>query len=147
MIRLTSPTESLCHSLMSNLRAHDRVEVEALGRGTTGAVLWEAVKVAHEAHAVTIDRELVCIFGVQPDGTVWLLGTPLLDRRLITLCKLAPAFINRWLNRFEFLSNITDQRNRRIVMWLRWLGFSFGEPFDLNGHTFLPFALTKARHV
>jgi hypothetical protein len=145
MITLHSPTLEDCRHLMSNLRSRDRDEVLALGSGIDGDRLWQACREAHEAHSVYEGDDLVCIFGVQPEGIVWLLGTAHLDRRLLKLCKLAPAFIARWSQRFPKLFNMTDKRNTRIILWLRWLGFQFGESVDVNGHTFLLFS--KVRHV
>jgi hypothetical protein len=117
--------------LLKNLRPHDAAEIEATG-GITEMKLWECIEGANEAYSVfTEDRELVCIFGINPhpvdqhQGIVWLLGTHLLDRHLKTLCKASTYWLKRWHTKYPVLTNHTDQRNKKVLRWLQWLGFKF----------------------
>jgi len=146
MITTAPPTVFDCQHLMSNLRPHDEAEVVALG-GRTATELWDAVRASHEAQAVFEDGKLVCIYGINPHpakcvGIVWLLGTPLLDSRMISLCKQAREVIARWQQSFAVLTNCTDSRNTRILVWLRWLGFRLVGAIPVNGHNFIQFEKT-----
>jgi hypothetical protein len=150
MITFRSPTLADCEHLLANLRPADRAEIDKAGNLTAAEMF--AVAQNEDTFAVTTEAgDLICIYGVHPlppqphIGIVWLLGTDLLDRYLLCLCKRAPAVIEGWFKKYRILSNMTDRENRRILMWLRWLGFTFVSDVAVRGHPFVQFV--KERHV
>lgn len=125
-------TEFDCYELMDNLRPGDRREMAVAHPGLTVDDLWGSCKAPHQAtSAFAPDGKLICIFGVNEYplsptvGIPWLLGTPLLDRYMLSVCKLARKHVAGWHERYETLTNVTDSRNTRILRWLKWLGFKF----------------------
>jgi hypothetical protein len=145
MIEFQPATAFDCGVLFSNLRAHDRAEMEAAHPDLTAMDLWDACKAPHEATAAFHDGELICIFGVSAHpvyadiGIPWLLGTPLLDGFMLHVCKLGRKYVAEWLQRYTVLTNLTDKRNRRIILWLRWLGFKFAPEEVPMGPNAIPF--------
>lgn len=140
-----------CHTLVSNLRAHDRAEMEASRGGITAEDMidsaWRSKGSAMSAHC---KDGLVCIYGVAPSsepgvGIPWLLGTDLLDHHMKSLCKRARAELAYWHRTYPTLTNYTDRRNIRILVWLRWLGFKLVRtvPVGPNSTPFIQFL----RHV
>ena len=154
MIEFKPATVFDCSALLSRLRTHDRAEMEAAHPHLTAMDLWDACKAPHDATSAFTDAgELVCMFGVsthpvrQDVGIPWLLGTPLLDRYMLSVCKIARERLAGWLQRYTVLTNLTDLRNRRIIMWLRWLGFSLGAtiPVGPNATPFIQFSKSAQR--
>lgn len=142
-----SPTMKDCYDLAANLRTHDRAEMQAARGGLSPGDLWLSCLERWHGYAVRDAQErLVCIFAVNPHhdaydtvGVPWLLGTPLLDRHLLSASRGARQAIAFWHKRFQTLTNFTDERNTVILKWLRWLGFKFTNSVDLHGHTFIQF--------
>jgi hypothetical protein len=148
MIHFRSPTPADCENLLANLRPADRAEIDKAGNITPQEMF--AVAGNEDTFAVfTEGGDLICIYGVHPlppqphIGVVWLLGTRLLDSHLFCLCKRAPEVIRGWFEKYEILSNMTDRENRRIIMWLRWLGFSFTTSVEVRGHPFVQFVKVR----
>lgn len=145
-LSFTPPTLEDCVELMKNLRPGDEAEVLASWGHLMPAHLWVGCARAHEAFTVRDHMgNLVCLFGVgkgkeEGVGVPWLLGTKHLDRRLLSLCKIARERIKEWHKVFPYLINMTDQRNTRILLWLRWLGFRLGDEI-LVGPDRTPFIL------
>jgi hypothetical protein len=145
MITFRTTSAADCRTLVANLRPQDRAEMQATRGGLTVEDLWDAAQEATQCFAAYLGGKLVCIFGVNPHptegvGVPWLLGTPLLDRYMISVCKQAKAILVDWHTAYPTLTNFTACRNTRILNWLRWLGFSFGDTVVLNGHTFIQFS-------
>jgi hypothetical protein len=147
MITYRSLTSEDVHELYAKLRPADKREVEAVTGRCDPADLIATLATQHEALAAHGADGLVCVFGVGEHpvdpfetGVPWLLGTDLLDHHMITLCKQARAIVERWHQRFPLLTNFTDKRNRRVILWLRWLGFKFIGETPINGVAFTQFA-------
>ena len=146
MITFRSPTMADCYNLAANLRDSDRDEMLAARGGITPGDLWGALRDRWDGKAAFAeDGKLICIFAVNPHptegvGVPWLLGTPLLDRYMISVCSHARDVLKLWHKKFHTLTNFTDIRNRRILNWLRWLGFRFGDTVALNGCIFINFS-------
>jgi hypothetical protein len=94
----------------------------------------------------------VCIFGVAPVSILsdvaapWLLATPLLGVHRRTLIAVARAYVAQMLGEYPVLTNYVDDRNAPSIRFLRWLGFSIGEPerFGVAGRLFRRFELRGA---
>lgn len=151
MIRYVPTTIYHISELLHDLRAADRAEVAAARGRVTAMQLWDDVKGAHRViTAMDSCNRVVAVFGVSRHpaeadvGVVWLLGTDLLDRYIVSLCKEARRFIVDWHKTFCILTNFTDERNTRVLRWLRWLGFIFApEPILVRGHRFIQFISSR----
>jgi hypothetical protein len=136
-IEFQKPTIFDVTRLMRHLRPHDQAELAALG-GKSEMDLWSALQESIEAFAVYDGVDLVCLCGVNPhphdthQGVIWLLGTDLLDSRLKSLHKYAPAFIKEWHKKFPVLTNLTDQRNTVVLRWLQRLGFKLINTYEVG---------------
>lgn len=116
------------------MRDADRAEVEAMG--TTP---WEALETSLAKSAQTwtllIDDEPAAMFGVGDlnilarKGSPWLLGTDAIDRNRASFAKRSVFWRDQLLARYDILTNIIHAENAASIRWLRWLGFSFSEPF------------------
>jgi len=143
-----------CNELVANLRTHDRAEVVAArGSMITALDLWASVEKCDERFSVFSGDGLICIYGLAQHpthphvGVVWLLGTPLLDRHMFSLCREAKLMLAQWHKQYAVLTNMTDQRNRRILRWLKWLGFKFVNEVPI-GPEAIPFIIFQSvRHV
>jgi hypothetical protein len=141
-----TPTYEDCELLAAEMRPADRRECEAVtGTAKLAPDLWRCTQNCFECQSMFVDGKLVAIFGVgfyPGDDTVgipWLLGTRELDRFMFSLCRDSKATVARWHERFAVLTNCTDKRNRRILMWLRWLGFQILPTEIPTGMQQLPF--------
>lgn len=151
-LTFTPPDRTDAIELAQEMRDHDVAEcAAALGYVPNPEEILEWCDGCVESFAVRDeDGRLICIFGVRRSedpsgyGIPWLLGTAMLDVRMISLCKLARGYIDRWIGEFGALQNMTDKRNRRIIMWLRWLGFRMQDQYIVNGHAFIRFSRTRA---
>lgn len=82
------------------------------------------------------DGELICIAGCSPithqKAAPWLLATHLLDKHLLRLTREAKAGVDDMLAVYPCLSNVIDIRQRAIIKWLDYLGFSFSSTPELK---------------
>lgn len=152
MIRYVPANVYYCNELVNNLRAADRAEVEAARGHISALQLWFDIRDARDCSVALDDRDrVVCLFGVSDHpmqkevGIVWLLGTDLLDKHMFQLCKEAKAKLSFWHLLYPILTNFTDLRNKRVLRWLQWLGFSFGSVINIRDHDFIQF--TSNCHV
>lgn len=131
------------------LRKADREEVEALTGRNPREVLVESVKVSQKAWAGLADDRLVCLFGVAPlsltgvTGIPWLVGSDDICTYSRQFLRRNRAYVREMLADFPVLRNVVDQRNTVSIRWLRWLGFSFGEPLPMGPRNlpFIPFSM------
>lgn len=136
------------------LRAADRAEVEALTGRDPHAVLAESVERSAMAWAGVADGELVCLFGVVPlslagvTGVPWLLGSDAVVAYGRPFLRRNRTYVREMLRAFPVLRNVVDARNAVSIRWLRWLGFTMGQPqpMGVRGLPFIPFVM-EARDV
>lgn len=147
VVETRPPTTGDIERLVERMRPQDLAECLASGHTDLRAVLRDAVATSTWAVAVDVDRELACIFGLAPIGTLvdgraapWLLGTDLVPKHRRTLARLAPRYISFMLQTHPHLLNFVHARNTVAVGWLKHMGFSLspaqphpvtGEPFHL----------------
>jgi hypothetical protein len=120
------------------LRRADREEVEALSGRDPRAVLVESVERSTYAWAGLADGNLVCLFGVCPmtlvgvTGVPWLLGSDAVCAYSRPFLRRNRAFVHAMLKEYPVLRNVVDARNAVSIRWLRWLGFTLGEPMPMG---------------
>lgn len=136
-ITMLPATEEDACELAPLLRAEDRDEVLALGLDPVDGLL-QSVAGAHEAWTYRTDGRIICMAGVGPlsligaTGVPWLLGSDLVPAHRRAFLVETRRAVARWLTFFPLLSNVVDARYDAAIRWLRWLGFTIGEPFPLG---------------
>jgi len=109
---------------------------EALAEGVAGS-LW--------CYVAEVDDEIVCAFGVAPDGLLgeegapWMLCADGIERHAKAVLICAKRFITEMQGQFERLANVVHAHNRSAIRFLKWCGFEFGAAFDIEGEPFLAF--------
>lgn len=120
-------------NIAANLRALDRQELSATSLKTPEESLRLSVEVSRDAWAGKIDGVPACLFGVFTPGVIsdhgfpWFYGTTLLaghERAFLRRCK---PWVREAVGVYGELRNWVDVRNRKAVLWLRWLGFDVSE--------------------
>jgi stage V sporulation protein SpoVS len=141
VITMLPSTEDDARELAPLLRAEDRAEVLALGVAPVDGLL-QSLAAAREAWTYRDDGRIICMAGVAPlsligsTGIPWLLGSPLVVAHRRAFMVETRRMVARWLDWFPVLRNVVDARYQAAIRWLRWLGFTIGEPFNLSRGVF-----------
>lgn len=121
-------------ALAPRLRPADVAELWAGSRSEPEDALIRAVRISTEGWAGVVDGETICLFGVAPlsvlggRGSPWMLGTDGVDRHALTFLRRCRAVVAGWRSVYPVLENVVDERNTAAHRWLRWLGFTLGDP-------------------
>lgn len=137
--------------LKDNLRKDDVRECDACGHTPEEAL--SAGYVWSKCYSVKMKGNTEAMFGVvsaeladQPKtGVVWFLGSNEVFKFPVSLVKLGKAYVNEWLEEFDILMNLVDERNKKHIEWLKRIGFIFTESKKLNGYNFRRFYIKKER--
>lgn len=129
------------------LRPEDRLEAEAWSHDPPEKTVADSIAGSSEAWAGLAGGELVCLFGVAPltlvgvTGIPWLMGSVRLEQHQRAFLRRNRDFVERWNREYPVLRNFVDVRNKTSQRWLRWLGFTLGEPvpYGVSGLPFHPF--------
>jgi hypothetical protein len=124
----------------------------AQARSTPARCLVLGLQRARVAYTALIGDAPVAMFGVTPDGpsegVPWLVGTTALSSPAVQreLLRLSRPMVDGWMAEFALLFNSVDDRNTSAKRWLRWLGFTLGDPVPTgcDGELFCPFY--RVRH-
>lgn len=150
MIIFRPPTAEDVAHVAERMRAADVLECRLLGRHGPKEALVNGIAHSLWAFAAEVDGETQCIFGVASEGLLseegspWLLGVDGIERHARELIAGTKAYLARMQLEFETLSNYVHANNRNAIRYLRWCGFSFGEPVEVDGEAFLPFEMKRA---
>jgi hypothetical protein len=124
----------------------DAEEVWATGNNPMDA-LRESFAVSHVASVITYKDRPIYIAGLaildDERAAPWQLRTEEALSHRKSMLRLGRQGIDQWLRVRPFLANICDARNTESMVWLKWLGFSFGEPvhYGPKNMPFIPFWL------
>ena len=128
-------TEAALH-VASNLLPDDRREVEE-GHGHDPMVAIPACSLFGDTVYFTDpDGEIAGVAGVQEDGKIWMLCTPVIHKKPILFARQAKKWVES--RKEKLLWNIVDKRNRVHIKLLRFLGFKFLRELK-HGPNQLPF--------
>ena len=72
-------------------------------------------------------------------GVPWLLASDLVEPNRWGFLELSRQLVAEMLRTHQTLFNVCDTRNKAAHRWLQWLGFSLGEPEELDGVLVVPF--------
>jgi len=132
----TPITTEAAISVASNLTIADQREcVEGWGLDNVLDIAMSAVT-SDSFYFETPDGKTAAMGGVEPDGRIWMLSTPIIKECSSTFARETKRFVD---NRTEkLLWNIVDKRNTTHIKLLRFLGFTFLREV-LHGPNYLPF--------
>lgn len=141
-----------CHAelIAENVREADRRELWAAACKTPADVMNQALDRSVLAWTGFIDGNPVCMFGVTPGaplsgcGIPWMVGTKHLDRYATLFLRRCRPVVEEMLDGYDLLHNYVDNRNVRAIHWLKWLGFTMGEP-EPYGPFRMPFRAFEMR--
>lgn len=128
------------------MRAADQDEVRALGRTPFGAMALSLRK-SKRAWTIIADGRPIAMFGVGDVnilagvGSPWMLGTDDLPRHATIFLRNCAYWVGQLLEGYTVLRNCVDDRNTLSIRWLKWLGFTIGEPVAFKGQLFRMFEM------
>ena len=162
--RIEEATQAHVDALKGRLRQADLDEIAAGCGRDPDAVLEISWRMSELRWAMIIrkvgnngqEEDLVaCIAGAaRPTlasavGVPWMLGSRELDREGLPLGRESRQYVQVMRERFHFLENRIDARQKRAIHWLRWLGFKIepATPWGAKLMPFHPFWMRGAAHV
>lgn len=103
-----------------------------------------------QAWTGTVDGLPICMFGIAGGGTSkighpWLIGTRAIDQHATRFLRLNREFFPVMIKGFDRLENYVAATNGKAIEWLKWLGFTFGnpEPYGPFKKLFIKFWMDK----
>lgn len=138
-------------SLSSVLREEDKLEVLATGFESP----YQALKSSFDRSDISItivhNNEVIGMFGIVPESlmsdsaTVWMLGSPGINKIKKTFVKLTRTFIDTFLTRYPILENWVDARYEKAISWLKTAGarFEAPQPWGPENYLFCHFVLRR----
>ena len=138
------------HDLGPRLRKADQLEVKSASGMDACKVLVEAVTGATQADAWSCQGKVLAISGLSRckwsprTGVIWMLGCEEMEKFPKEMMRGRRQYVKELLKGHDMLLNFVDNRNTAAQRWLKWLGFSIGEPqpFGVAGLPFRPFWLS-----
>ena len=132
-------TTEAAYEVASNLLLEDRREVEE-GHGIDPIdIAYLAIQRPSAISFTAPNGKTAGMAGIEDDGTVWMLCTPVIHQYPIAFVKGAKEFIDG--RTIPFIHNIVDARNKVHLKLLKFLGFKFLEEISYgpNKLTFIKF--------
>lgn len=123
----------------TRLREADHAEITALGLEPEPALDY-CIRNAVWARAAFVNALPAALWGVGAEtlagqtGVVWAMTTPLIEQHKRRFMAESRCFVDFALTIFPHLESWTDARYTRALRWLRWLGFTIGEPTPVAPH-------------
>ena len=129
--------------MASNLRPEDRREVEE-GHGIDSTeLLLDAAQASSCVYFTMPNSKTAGMAGVEPDGQIWMLCTPVINDYPVAFARGAKRFVERQPH--KLLWNIVDKRNTVHLKLLKFLGFKFLREIEFgpNKLTFIEFCRVR----
>ena len=124
-VRLSVPED--VEALIPNIPDEDNVDViNGWGRPSAD-MLREIFPQCDECFTIINDGAVVGLFGVLPDGNIWLMRGRGIDSVAIRFCRHGHEYIKQWLDKYGTLTGYINKRYRKFVRWLTWEGFEMFE--------------------
>jgi hypothetical protein len=143
-MKIRQATFNDCLYLAGNLREADYLEVEASGYDSA----LECLLIGLESQDTTYvgcdcDDKPFLICGTREDesgGLVWAMGTDDIMNHKKEFIAISRVWLDKCHEKYDELHNCVHSKNEEHINWLRWLGFSFGQPIkNYKGEEFIPF--------
>jgi len=142
-ITINPITKEAALEVASNLRPEDRREVEE-GHGIDSTeLLLDAAQASSCVYFTMPNSKTAGMAGVEPDGQIWMLCTPVINDYPVAFARGAKRFVERQPH--KLLWNIVDKRNTVHLKLLKFLGFKFLREIEFgpNKLTFIEFCRVR----
>lgn len=121
-----------------HMRDEDVEEVRVGGHEPFPALVMGML--AHKSKTYTLvtpEGNPCAILGIHPMqehptyGVIWLLGTSDIEKFSYRFLRYSKVVLDDMMKDYDVVGNHAYYKNTVHHKWLRWLGFTFGEPYDL----------------
>jgi hypothetical protein len=138
---LKCPTPASVLYVALHLRVEDKQELETASGGLSAVeAVFRSWAYSAEAYVFEVEEVPVLIFGVLKDGTIWLVGTPGIEKNAKRVFRLSKEVLPQLQSRYPVLHNKADCRNKLHLKWLIRMGFTMGNYVYVGEHRFRTFA-------
>ena len=112
-------------ALIPNIPIEDNEDVIRGWGMTSSESLRKIFPMCDECFSIIDDGEVVGMFGVLPDGNVWLMRARGLDNGNVALrfVRHGHEHIERWLQKYGRLIGYISKDYKKFIRWLVWEGF------------------------
>jgi len=118
MIRVRKARPEDVEMIAPLLRAEDAREVMRLGCGPASGCIRRAIAGSRMAGVFYRDEAPLCVFGV----------ADALSRSPRPFLRETRRWVSAWMEHYSALTNYVDADYEKAIRWLRWLGFTIGDP-------------------
>ena len=133
--------------IIKNLRQSDRDEAWKSWRLSAEEVVRISVRSSEDTFTILYKGEPIGIFGVARQslisdrGMIWFLGTDQLEKIWFSFGKETKSIMKSLMEKYQFVANWVDGKNRRSIAWLKRSGFQMNapEPYGVYGEKFCYF--------
>jgi hypothetical protein len=139
-------------ALAPNMRESDKIEIWRSHHRTPESAL--VAGYTESTICLTIERNEspIAMFGICPQtilgntATIWLLGSPEIEKIQRTFLKHSLYFIEMMLGYYPLLNNYVDIENRQSIRWLKWCRAEFGPivPYGIEQQPFIYFQFRRS---
>ena len=127
-----TPLQPRHAAITPHIRRADAMEIWA----AEGAPAWigiaSTIAMTEIGWAVELHGEQVAIFGVcrsgEDSGIAWLIATDVIEEYPVHFYRVSRRIIARLKDRYAYLENWVDARNKLSLRWLAWAGFTIEDP-------------------
>lgn len=149
-IQIVPARASHIRTIARRMRQADRDELFAASKKTPAQALVYSMRKSVHAWTAIVDGRPEVMFGIGEINVLtgiyapWLLGTDAVETHYVQFLRRSVDFRDQLLRRYPVMRNFVDDRNKASKRWLKWLGATFSEPVDFDGHPFRLFELRSA---
>lgn len=139
MIEVVPASPAHVGTIALRMREIDRLECAVAGHSPKEA-LRMSLRASTVAWTVKIDGRPEAMFGastvslLDSEGSPWLLLTDTGAKAAKALVREGRRYSDAMNAAYSTLANFVHADNAVAIRWLQRLGYSIGEPFDVNGH-------------
>ena len=123
-------------SIAPYLRKQDRDEIEAFSGLNANEAVSISIATSLRGFCAYWNDTPCAVFGVSPEGYIWLLGTDEITKHPVTFYRVSRKIFPVLAHGVNRLENYVDARNTLSLRWLRWMGFDISAPIDLGAECF-----------
>lgn len=146
-LSFTEATQEHAIHMAPRMRFADCREVWRSSHFTPLDALTQSLKHQGEKWAAVVDGRPIGLFGiaqaspVSEVGVPWCLTTLEADEYPLAWARRSYLDVQRWKERYSLQLNYVDMENERSIKWLKWLGYTLGDPrpHGKEGTLFYPF--------
>jgi hypothetical protein len=135
--------------LAVHIRECDRKEIWAMSHKKPEEAFLQGYNISDTPYVVEWQGKAIAMFGVCGEkgslGVPWMLATDdikKIKKEFIAQCK---PYVEAMHKDYPLLTNFVWEKNPVHIIWLKWLGFDFGQPIaiGIDGEKFIQFYKVK----